>query len=353
MTKSGHSGESDGRTTIVDVARAAGVSKSTVSLVLSGSSLVARSTRDRVSEAMAELGYIYHRGAATLRGARSDVIGMVINDLSNPFFVELAIGIEEACQNGAFIPFLANVVENPLRQLQVVRSMREHGAAGLVLSPAIGTSVAELRALIAGMPVVQVMRRLPGLEASLVLPENKEGARKATAHLVALGHSRIAFVGGLASMVVRDERLSGYRLALEEAGIAIDESLVIESQINYSGASAVAPRLLSTPKPATAALCFNDVVAIGVIRAFAATGMIVGKDFGVIGFDDIDEAKHTYPALTSVAVNGRNLGARAAQLLMRHLVSGNFKPEVVMCPTTLVIRASCGAADAISRPQTV
>jgi LacI family transcriptional regulator len=342
MSNRDRNADADGRTTIVDVARAAGVSKSTVSLVLAGSSLVARSTRDRVSEAMAELGYIYHRGAATLRGAKSDVIGMVINDLSNPFFVELAIGIEEACQTGAFIPFLANSVESPERQLQVVRSMREHGAAGLVLSPAIGTSVAELRALVAGMPVVQVMRRLPGLKASLVAPENQEGARKATAHLIGLGHKRIAFAGGLPSMVVRDERLSGYRLALQEAGIAADESLVVASAINYSGAAAVAPQLLSAA--ATAALCFNDVVAIGLIRAFAAKGVVVGKNFGVIGFDDIDEAKHAYPALTSVAVNGRNLGARAAQLLMRHLASGIFEPEALLCPTTLVVRSSCGAA---------
>jgi hypothetical protein len=97
----------EGRATIVDVARRAGVSKSTVSLVLGGSSLVAETTRERVSDAMNELGYIYHRGAATLRGAKSGVIGMVINDLSNPFYVELAIGIEQACQGGAYIPFLA------------------------------------------------------------------------------------------------------------------------------------------------------------------------------------------------------------------------------------------------------
>jgi LacI family transcriptional regulator len=344
MSRSARGGDAEGRTTIVDVACLAGVSKSTVSLVLTGSSLVAPATRDRVCEAMAELGYIYNRGAATLRGAKSGVIGMVINDLSNPFFVELAIGIEEACQSGAFIPFLANVVENPVRQLQVVRSMREHGAAGLVLSPAIGTSVTELRALVAGMPIVQVMRRLPGLRASLVSPENKEGARKATAHLIALGHRRIAFVGGLRSMVVRDERLSGYRLALEEADIPLDASLVVESLINYSGGAAVVPQLLGRARSATAALCFNDVVAIGVIRAFAATGVTVGRDFGVIGFDDIDEARHTFPALTSVAVNGRALGSRAARLLMRHLASGDFEPEYVLCPTTLVVRSSCGAA---------
>src|SRR6201997_4472269 len=212
------------RPTIVDVARAAGVSKSTVSLVISGSGLVAESTRERVSGAMSDLGYIYHRGAATLRGAKSGVLGMVINDLSNPFFVELAIGIEQACQGGAYIPFVANTAENPVRQQQVIRSMREHGAAGLVLAPAMGASASELKPLLAGLPVVQVMRRLPGLRASLVAPENKEGARKATAYLIGVGHSRVAFVGGISSMLVREERLAGYKLALDEAGIPVDLS---------------------------------------------------------------------------------------------------------------------------------
>src|SRR5215470_13690395 len=317
----------EGRVTIIDVARRAGVSKSTVSLVLGGSSLVAEATRERVTEAMAELGYIYHRGAATLRGARSGVLGMVINDLSNPFFVEMAIGIEEACQGGAFIPFLANAAENSLRQLQVLRSMREHGAAGIVLSPAIDTQLSELKPLLGDMPVVQVMRRLPGLKASVVAPENKQGARKATAHLAAGGHRRIAFVGGLASMTVREERLAGYHAALDEAGIPYDPSLVIETMTSYAGGGTALPQLLNLSEPATAALCFNDVVAIGMMRALAASSIAVGRDFSVIGFDDIEEARHTYPALTSVAVNGKNLGARAAQLLMRQLASGDFAPE--------------------------
>ena len=136
---------------------------------------------------------------------------MVINDLSNPFFVELAIGIEQACQGGAFIPFLANSAEDPIRQQEVIRSMREHGAAGLVLAPAIGTSLSDVEPLVAGLPVVQVMRRLPGLKASLVAPENREGARKATPHLIENGHKRIAFIGGTNSLFVREERLAGYR----------------------------------------------------------------------------------------------------------------------------------------------
>jgi len=331
----------EARATIVDVARHAGVSKSTVSLVLSGSSLVAESTRARVSQSMSDLGYIYHRGAATLRGAKSRVLGMVINDLSNPFFVEMAIGIEEACQGGAFIPFIANTVENPVRQLQVIRSMREYGAAGLALSPAIASSALELKPLLSDMPVVQVMRRLPGLRASIVAPENRFGARKAVQHLIGLGHKRIAFVGGFPAMSVREERLAGYAEALDEASLPYDPALVIEAPINPSGAAGVAPQLL---RSSTAALCFNDVVAIGLIRAFAAAGVEAGRDFAVVGFDDIDEARHIFPALTSVAVNGRALGARAAKLLMRQLASGDFAPENILSPTTLVVRVSCGAS---------
>ncbi len=334
----------DGRVTIVDVARAAGVSKSTVSLVLSGSTLVAEGTRERVFAAMSDLGYIYHRGAATLRGARSGVIGMVINDLANPFFVEMAIGIEEACQGGAYIPFLANVVENPLRQLQVIKSMREHGATGLVLSPAIGTSVAELKSLVAGMPVVQVMRRVPGFKASIVAPENREGARNATAHLLAAGHTRIAFVGGTSATSVREDRLAGYRAAMEQAGPAMDDDLILETPISFAGGAGVASRLALAHSPMTAALCFNDVVAIGLMRGLTQLGVKVGEDFAVIGFDDIEDAKYTLPALTSVAVNGKNLGTRAAQVLMRQLASGDHTPETILCPTKLVVRASCGTA---------
>jgi LacI family transcriptional regulator len=331
-----------GRVTIVDVARRAGVSKSTVSLVLTGSSLVAAPTRERVRLAMGELGYIYHRGAATLRGAQSSILGMVINDLSNPFFVELAIGIERVCQSGAYVPFLANTSESPLRQSQVIRSMREHGAAGLVLCPAIGSSVDELNALIEGLPVVLAMRRMPGLRASLVAPENREGARKATRHLIALGHRRIAFAGGM-PMSVRDERIAGYQDALAEAGLGPDPALVIDTLPNYAGGESAASQLMNLAEPPTAALCFNDVVAIGLMRALGGLGRTIGEDFAVIGFDDIDEARHMRPALTSVAVGGQSLGERAAHLLMRQIANKGSEPETQLGPASLIIRGSCGA----------
>ena len=140
-----------GRVTIVDVARNAGVSKSTVSLVLSGSPLVAEATRERVTRAMRTLGYVYHRGAASLRAASSDFVGMVINDLTNPFFAELAVGIEDALYKLGFTPILANTNENPERQAQVLRSLREHGVAGIIISPARGTDGWTLRPAMAAV----------------------------------------------------------------------------------------------------------------------------------------------------------------------------------------------------------
>src|SRR5919107_2311033 len=127
------------RATIIDIAEWAGVSKSTVSLVVSGSPLVKPETRARVEAAIDELGYVYNRGAASLRKARSNIVGMVINDLMNPFFAELAVGIERVLQGSDYIPFIANTGENPARQAQVFRSMREHGATGIIVCPAVGT----------------------------------------------------------------------------------------------------------------------------------------------------------------------------------------------------------------------
>src|SRR3954466_11377047 len=132
-------GNSSNKVTMIEIAKAAGVSKSTVSLVRQGSTLVKGETRQRVHEGMSRLGYVYHRGAANLRRSSSDVVGMVINDLTNPFFAELAVGIERGLQAAGYMPFLANTDENPVRQAQVVKAMREHGAGGFVLCPAIGT----------------------------------------------------------------------------------------------------------------------------------------------------------------------------------------------------------------------
>ncbi len=334
------------RVTIVDIARRAEVSKSTVSLVLAGSPLVREAKRARVQEAIDALGYVYHRGAANLRSARASLLGMVINDLGNPFFMELAIGIERACQNSDIVPFIANTSENVARQAQVIRLMREHGAAGLIICPAVGTDAAELNTLTGGMPVAFAMRRLHGARGSVVAPDNRLGARRATAHLAALGHRRIAFLGGMPGMSVREERFAGYRDALMEAGLAPDPALEVEALPNRPGGRAALAQVLALPDPATACMCFNDVVAIGAMHALTERGLLAGRDVAVVGFDDIAEARQMAPPLTSVAVDGVGLGERAAAVLLRQIAAGGGAPETVIGPAELVVRASCGARQA-------
>lgn len=334
-----------GRVTIVDLARAAGVSKSTVSLVLQASPLVKPDKRRKVQEAIERLGYVYHRGAANLRRSTSDVVGLVINDLTNPFFAEMTVGLEAALQTAGLIPFLANTGESPTRQALVMRAMREHGAVGYVVCPAIGTDPADLDEVRAwGLPVTTVMRRLPGNWLSSVTPDNVGGARRATEHLLRLGHRRIAFLGGRAGMVVQEERRAGWETALRQAGLPIDPALAVESTPNRAGGGLALQRVLSLPEPPTAALCFNDVVAIGVIYALDGRGLTAGRDFAVVGFDDIADARLIHPPLTTVAVESHRLGEHAAAILLEQLAGTAAGPQHVTGDARLIVRSSCGPA---------
>lgn len=330
--------------TIVDIAHAAGVSKSTVSLVLKASPLVKDSTRERVTKAMTALGYVYNRGAASLRRARSDIVGMVINDLANPFFAELAIGIERALQNSGYIPFIANTAESVVRQAEVMRSMREHGAAGFILCPALETDAREIESLVApGVPVILAIRRIIGARTSLIASDNVAGAARATRHLIELGHRRIAYLGGAERMVVRQDRVAGFRQAMTEAGLAVEPRLLVESMPTKDGGVVAMQRLLELGEGSTAAVCFNDVVAIGAMMALAQQGLVAGRDLAIVGFDDTAEARHALTPLTTISVDALGLGERAAQMLLRQIADSERRIETHKGAARLVVRQSCGA----------
>jgi len=332
------------RATIIDIAERAGVSKSTVSLVVSGSPLVKPETRARVEAAIGELGYVYNRGAASLRKSRTNIVGMVINDLMNPFFAELAVGIERALQGSDHIPFIANTSENPARQAQVFRSMREHGATGIIVCPAVGTDADALREITAaGVPVVLAMRRVPGAEVSAVVPDNRAGGARAAEHLLRLGHRRFAFLGGFSRMSAFRERSKGFIDAIARAGIATEASVVIEAPPTKAGGVTALLQALTRPEPPTAVLCFNDIVAIGAVHALAQRGLRAGRDVAVVGFDNIAEAEHVAPALTTVAVDSIGLGERAARMLLKQIESGSPRVETYVGEARLVVRESCGA----------
>lgn len=336
-------GSAGKRVTLIDIAEAAGVSKSTVSLVLQSSPLVKPSTRERVQQSIAQLGYIYNRGAASLRQSRTNLVGMVINDLINPFFAELAVGIERGLHAAGYIPFMANSAESIERQGEVLRTLPEQRPAGLIVSPARSTPVDAFDGLIAGgVPVVLAMRRLPGARIPTVAPDNRQGARLAVAHLIALGHRRIAFLGGYGEAVATLDRVAGYRGAMAAAGLAVDPELIVAGAPNRKTGLVAVGQALGMADPPTAALCFNDVVALGVLSGLRDHGMTPGRDFAVVGFDDVAEADYASPALTTVAVDALGLGEQAARTLLA-LIDGQGDVGDHVGDVRLIVRQSCGA----------
>jgi len=329
---------------MVDIARAASVSKSTVSLVLRGSSLVKGETRERVEQAMQRLGYVYNRGAASLRAASSDFVGMIISDLTNPFFAELAVGIEDALYRLGFVPILANTNEDHERQAHVLRSLREHHVAGVIMSPARGSSAWTLaNQLPASIPAILTMRRMIDSPLPYVGPDNRAGSREAVEHLLRLGHRRVAYFGGDASMTTQQERVGGWRDALAGAGILADESLIFETMPTREGGREAIERALALARPPTAVACYNDIVAMGATRALARRGLTPGVDMAVVGFDNIAEAEHNAPPLTTVSADTRALGARCAESLLG-LIRGEDPAGLSFYgQTELIIRESSGA----------
>ena len=326
----------DRRPTIVDVAARAGVSKSTVSLVIRDSPLVRAETREDVRRAIAELGYVYNRSAANLRSPNTGLIGLVINDLRNPFFAEFATSAQMALWARGYATVLANTDEDPAIQAQVAGAMIEHGVAGLVISPVYGGEEATFAPLArAGIPALQVLRQVADpARFPFAGPDYATGSRLAADHLLALGARRIAFVGGLEGRPVTQGRMSGYLAAIPGA------PLILPGRPTRAFGRDAARRLAQDHPEADAALCFNDLVALGLLSGCAERGRAVGRGFRVVGFDDIEECAHSFPPLTSVRCDIAGFGRAMAQTILAWLETGTRPAPVTMTPVTLVPRAS-------------
>jgi LacI family transcriptional regulator len=328
-----------GRPTIIDVARQAGVSKSTVSLVLQNSPLVADRTRDEVRQAMAALGYVYNRAAANLRSAQVGLIGLVINDLRNPFFTEFATAVQMALAAEGYATVLANTSEDAGLQARTVAAMIEHGVSGLIISPAYGDEAATFGPLErAGLPALQVLRKVSARTDlfPFAAPDYAEGGRLATRHLVALGARRIAFVGGLKGRAVTAERQSGYDEVLTQAGLP---RTLLPGRPSRAFGREAAQWFRDLPD-FDAAVCFNDLIALGMIAGMASLGRAPGAGFRLVGFDDIEEAAEAYPSLTSVHCGIAEFGARMAAALLAWLTHGTRPAPELRTPVVLAARAS-------------
>ncbi|MER0238470.1 LacI family DNA-binding transcriptional regulator [Fulvimarina sp. MAC8] len=332
------------RVTILDVAREAGVSKSSVSLVLRGSPAVSAETKECVRAAAQTLGYIYNRGAASLRMAQSRFVALVIPDLTNPFFAQLAVAVEAALSEKDYVPLLANTGDDRKRQTDVLRTMREYGVAGVIMSPAHGTAYAEIAGL--GIPAVGVMRRLTdGLSDELpyIGPDNTAGARALTRYLIELGHRRLAFLGGYQDMSTLGERLRGFQEALAEVGLDPEAAPIHESLPSRAGGQDAALRAIArdAAERPTALVAYNDVVAFGANRVLVDAGLRAGRDMALTGFDDVAEASHNAPPLTTVDVGIDRLGRIAAEALVARIEGAETAAETIV-PVELKVRESSG-----------
>jgi LacI family transcriptional regulator len=328
------------RPTIIDVARKAGVSKSTVSLVLQGSSLVREETRAQVRAAMAEIGYVYNRAAANLRSANVGLIGLAINDLRNPLFTEFATGLQMALSERGYATVIANTDEDPAIQDQVVGAMIEHGVSAMILSPAYGETTSMFDALArARIPALQVFRCVEDRRQLFPFsaPDYLKGGQIATQHLLDRGARRIAFVGGLEGRPVTHERMAGYLTALAEAKM---EPLVLTGRTSRAFGREAARRLTQQHPDVDAVLCFNDLVALGIIAGCAQISRPVGHSLKLVGFDDIEEAAETWPPLSSVRCDVSEFSKTIATTVLAWLEDKQPPPPETRTPMTLVIRES-------------
>ncbi|MFE5138917.1 LacI family DNA-binding transcriptional regulator [Streptomyces fagopyri] len=327
------------RPTLADVAREVGVSAKTVSRVLNEDGPSSPDTRRRVLEAVAKLGFQPNLMARSIRtGGPDTTVGLVVPDMSNPFFGAVASGIEDAVRARGLTLLMGSSHDDPHREQALIDTFLARRVSVLMVAPAAGSEHSRLQVhRAAGMPVVFLDRPGTGLTTDTVVSTNRSGTREGVAHLIAGGHSRIGFVGDLPTrLYTRRERLAGYREALADAGLSHDRALVADAHDPETAAEATA-RLLDLRDPPTALLSGNNTMTLGVLTQLARGG---SKDVAVVAFDDVPIASILEPALTVVAQNPTAVGATAGAIAIRRLAGDRARARTVLVETHLILRGS-------------
>ncbi|MGR4043602.1 LacI family DNA-binding transcriptional regulator [Pseudomonas sp. JDS08PS003] len=325
--------------TIKDVAALAGISYTTVSHVLNKTRPVSEEVRVKVEAAIKRLDYVPSAVARSLKAKTTATIGLLVPNSLNPYFAELARGIEDYCERNGYCVILCNSDDNPDKQRNYLRVLLEKRIDGLIVTSAGGDS--GLAQGLAGVrtPMVIVDRGLEGVDADLVRIDHHYGAYLATRHLLELGHRDIACIGGPANTSVAQMRLAGFRQALQEAGVEVPAGRILESDFSSTGGYRAAAQLLEGRRP-SAIFAANDMMGIGVLRAAAERNIRVPSELSVIGFDDILMSRYVYPALTTVGQSILQLGETAAELLLRRIASRDLPVDQRIVTPNIVLRES-------------
>lgn len=327
---------------LYDVAKYAGVSIATVSRVLSNQMVVHPNTRAKVMEAIDKLDYVPNSLARGLVTSRSNVIGLIIPDITNPFFSYVARGCEERCRSHNYDLAIYSVGSQPLEEGSIYRLIRERHVDGLILTgpaPFMKTPPHSIQ----NIPKVYIDDDPHATEADCVCVENATGARLAATHLMDHGHRLIAVISGFPNSYAGAARLAGFKSALADRGIKIPEAFIIPCGFNPSEGEKAAATLMALDPPPTAIFASNDMLAIGVLRGLQSLGYKLPIDISLVGFSDLSISQFVTPSLTTVFVDKLELGIRAIDLLLSRIEQPSLSPRRISLPVSLTIRESSGA----------
>jgi len=329
--------------TIRDVARNAGVSIATVSAVINNTVPVSPASRQRVLQAIEELQYEPHRGARSLKMGVAQTIGLVISDVTNPFFSAVAGTVERELNVRGHALFLCNSDEDPAKEETYLRVLQSHRVAGIIIALAgTGDDYAERVRDLLKAPTVLIDRHHPKLAFDSVRADNVEGARLATGRLCELGHRRIGIILGVEHVSTSDERLAGYRQALAEHGVSFDPALVRYGSFRVEKGFTAAADLIRSERP-SALFAANNLMAIGSMQAIAAAGLVCPTDMAVASFDDFVWATAFQPRMTGIQQPTEDLARVAVELLFERIGgTAPQEPRRIVLPVRMVVRNSCG-----------
>lgn len=326
--------------TIYDIAKHAGVSAGTVSRALSRPEKVLPETRARIEQAVTALGYMPNAAARTLKTQRSGKILVTVPDIANPFFAQILQGAEEAAQAADYAVLLGDTQHLPEREERYAQMLRRNEADGLIVLghrlPPTARQIVRQRG--AAAPVVNGCEFDPALGIPSVHIDNAAAARAAMEHLYALGHERIAVVGGPPDNPLHRQRLEGVKVAARARG-RMRQLQLVPGDFSVESGHAAACTWLDRPAPPTAAFCFSDQMALGVLAACREHGVRVPHDFSVVGFDDLSSSRYLSPPLTTIAQPMREIGMRAVNLLLA-IIAATQTPLQQTLDFSLMLRGS-------------
>ncbi|TFD73293.1 LacI family DNA-binding transcriptional regulator [Cryobacterium fucosi] len=324
--------------TIKDVAALAGVSAATASRVLSGNPATSPDSRARVAAAVTELDYRPNAQARALRSTRSDSIGLLVSDVRNPFFADLAHTVEQAALAAGYVTLLGNANERKEQQDRYLDTLISRRVDGIIVAP-LGDGSGSIRSLITReIPTVFVDRTVDGLDIPSVTTDSEAGIRQAVEHLAAAGHTRIGYISGPQATSTGRDRFAAFTRAIADKGLSQDHELVYFGDYQAASGSAGVHALLQLRRPPTALLAADSLMAVGAIAILHKLGRRIGVDIALIAFDDIEWFALLNPALSVISHSVEEMGRIAVDMLLQVIDGG--QPESVVLPSELIVRAS-------------